>query len=216
MALDLLPSVEQRVRDTISTLFDYVATQGQRPYAGTGERVSQLEHSLQCAALAKKAGADEETILAALLHDIGHFLPQYKDVPTLIAPGGLRVGRKSHDKFGEAYLRQLGFRDKLSGIVGGHVMAKRYLTAVDPAYYDGLSPVSKSSLMYQGGPMTPDEVKARATEPYLQEKLDVRVWDDLAKDPDAVVEGLDFYKTMALKSLTGEFCHTRRRWLRQV
>ncbi len=37
-----------------------------------GEPVSQLEHALQCAQLAVDAGADDQTILAALLHDIGH------------------------------------------------------------------------------------------------------------------------------------------------
>ncbi|MBL6690349.1 MAG: HD domain-containing protein [Pseudomonadales bacterium] len=38
-----------------------------------GEPVSQLEHSLQTAALAVLSGADEPLVLAALLHDIGHW-----------------------------------------------------------------------------------------------------------------------------------------------
>ncbi|MEZ5352906.1 MAG: HD domain-containing protein [Bryobacteraceae bacterium] len=37
-----------------------------------GEEVSKLEHALQCAWHAARACADEELILAALLHDIGH------------------------------------------------------------------------------------------------------------------------------------------------
>ena len=37
-----------------------------------GESVSQLEHALQCAALARRARADDEVVLAALLHDVGH------------------------------------------------------------------------------------------------------------------------------------------------
>ena len=37
----------------------------------SGYRVSRLEHSLQCATRAERDGADEEMIVAALLHDIG-------------------------------------------------------------------------------------------------------------------------------------------------
>lgn len=34
-------------------------------------KLTQLQHGLQCAEQARKAGADEETIVAALLHDVG-------------------------------------------------------------------------------------------------------------------------------------------------
>src|SRR5262245_40077169 len=36
-----------------------------------GEQVDRYEHSLQTATRALRAGADEETIVAAVLHDIG-------------------------------------------------------------------------------------------------------------------------------------------------
>ena len=39
-----------------------------------GYRVDRLEHSLQCATRARRDGADEETVVAALLHDIGDLL----------------------------------------------------------------------------------------------------------------------------------------------
>jgi predicted HD phosphohydrolase len=51
-----------------------------------GEDVSQLQHSLQAASLAVEHGADEPTILAALLHDIGRFIPEAASLPKLIAP----------------------------------------------------------------------------------------------------------------------------------
>jgi len=38
-----------------------------------GEPVTELAHSLQCAELARDAGADEELQLACLLHDVGRF-----------------------------------------------------------------------------------------------------------------------------------------------
>ena len=40
-----------------------------------GYRISRLEHSLQTATRAFKDGADEEMVVAALLHDIGDELP---------------------------------------------------------------------------------------------------------------------------------------------
>jgi len=42
-----------------------------------GYKVSRLEHSLQTASRAERAGADEELVLAALLHDIGDELAPY-------------------------------------------------------------------------------------------------------------------------------------------
>lgn len=42
-----------------------------------GYRVSRLEHSLQCATRARHDGADDEMILAALVHDIGDELAPY-------------------------------------------------------------------------------------------------------------------------------------------
>jgi predicted HD phosphohydrolase len=39
-----------------------------------GEPVTKLEHAEQCAWHAQQAGADEELILASLLHDVGHLI----------------------------------------------------------------------------------------------------------------------------------------------
>jgi predicted HD phosphohydrolase len=39
-----------------------------------GEPVTKLGHAEQCAFHAQQAGADEELILGALLHDIGHLI----------------------------------------------------------------------------------------------------------------------------------------------
>ena len=38
------------------------------------EAVSQLEHALQCAALAMGEDASDELVAAALLHDLGHLV----------------------------------------------------------------------------------------------------------------------------------------------
>jgi putative nucleotidyltransferase with HDIG domain len=146
----MLPSAAAHVEETIRLLFSFIQAQGHTDYIG--ERVSQLQHSLQCAHLASQNnlyGHDHEVILGALLHDVGRFIPAAKDMPKMIAPDGTYVGRSSHEVLGERYLRQLGFSEKVSQLVGAHVIAKRYLTAVEPGYYEALSTTSKRTLQYQ-------------------------------------------------------------------
>ncbi|RFU33027.1 hypothetical protein B7463_g3311, partial [Scytalidium lignicola] len=205
MASTLSPSVQAHAQETITALFSYIRAQGDKDYMG--ERVSQLAHSLQCAHQARLSGADDETILGALLHDIGHFIPVYADMPSMIAPDGLKLGRGSHDVFGEKYLRQLGFSDKICQLVGAHVLAKKFLTATDESYYDSLSERSKHTLKIQGGPFSQEEVEEAKRDPLLQEKLSVRRWDDLAKVPGVAVEPLDDYEVMATESLLKSWSH---------
>ena len=111
-------------------------------------------------------GADDATIAGALLHDVGQFLP-YSDAKDLMT-NGTSVGRASHEKIGEIYLRGLGFPEKVCELVGAHVVAKRcvvfpvdtsscckqilphrYLTAVVPGYLESLSSASNASLKHQ-------------------------------------------------------------------
>src|ERR1700754_308115 len=57
----------QKITDEIMDLYKGY---GGAEYAG--EKVSQLEHMMQAAQLAEEEGYDEEVVLAAFLHDIGH------------------------------------------------------------------------------------------------------------------------------------------------
>jgi predicted HD phosphohydrolase len=222
VAQPVLPSVQRHVQRTIEELFGYLAVQGNSDYLG--EQVSQLEHSLQCAHLATMSNADAQTILAALLHDVGRFisLSNKDDMPAMLADDGKFVGRLSHEVVGERYLRALGFGEKVCQLVGGHVQAKRYLTAVDKRYYDSLSKTSKTTLKYQvseysrvehwigilmgvqGGPFNDEQVREAQKDPWLAEKLAVRKWDDEAKVAGVTVPGLDAYRGMAINCLEGE------------
>jgi putative nucleotidyltransferase with HDIG domain len=140
-------SFEVQARQTVQTLFSYLEAQGQGDYIG--EPISQLEHSLQAAALAKEAESDDETVIAALLHDVGRFIPSAKDMPKMIAADGTFVVTESHELMGEKYLRGFGFSEKICEIVGAHVWAKRYLTATGEGYWKGLSKSSKVTLDFQ-------------------------------------------------------------------
>ena len=118
------------------------------------EEVSQLEHAVQSALLARSEQGSSEAVAAALLHDIGH----------------LGANWLSH-----------AFVPEVTEPVRLHVPAKRYLCATEPGYWDDLSEGSKISLRKQGGPMNKNEVAAFAMLPGYEAALQLRRIDDRAK-----------------------------------
>jgi predicted HD phosphohydrolase len=64
------------------------------------------------------------------------------------------------------------------------VDAKRYLCAVNPGYHDQLSEDSKRSLRLQGGVFDADAAQRFWLLPGAQAAVQLRTWDDLAKQPD--------------------------------
>ncbi|MDX2154388.1 MAG: HDIG domain-containing protein [Bryobacteraceae bacterium] len=153
-----------------------------------GEAVTKLQHAEQCAWHAEQAGADEELILAALLHDIGHLLESEHAVRDE------RVGVINHDAIGAEWLLARGFGPRLAALVGGHVNAKRYLTAVNRDYMARLSPASRETLRLQGGPMAPAAADEFGAQPGARDMLRLRSWDELAKDPDWTGPGVESYR----------------------
>jgi len=139
-----------------------------------GEGVTQNEHAVQAAYLAEQSGADAALITAALLHDIGHLL---HGLPEDIAEQGVDT---QHEALGSAWLSQ-HFGPEITEPVRLHVAAKRYLCAIEHTYFDALSDASKLSLKLQGGPMSKDEAAAFAELPFARDAVQVRRWDDDAK-----------------------------------
>jgi putative nucleotidyltransferase with HDIG domain len=181
---------------TASYLLSVLSSSQNTPYIG--EPVSQLSHSLQAAHLASSASnppADDETIIAALLHDIGQFVPE-DDIAALLATKekirdieseslGSSVGRYAHDELGAQFLSALGFPRKVTTLVGQHVNAKRYLCGIDQGYYEGLSEASKESLRAQGGAMAEQERRGyeeKFGEEWVRDICRLRVWDDTGKE----------------------------------
>ena len=62
--------------NTVEELFALYAEKGDEHY---GESITQTEHALQCAALARRDGASDALIVAALFHDVGHLVADVKD-----------------------------------------------------------------------------------------------------------------------------------------
>jgi gamma-butyrobetaine dioxygenase len=68
-----------------------------------------------------------------------------------------------------------------------HVVAKRYLCAVDPEYRASLSSASVQSLALQGGPFTEEQTREFERLPGYGDAVRLRPWDDAAKQQGIVV-----------------------------
>jgi phosphonate degradation associated HDIG domain protein len=159
--------------------------EGSREYLG--EQVSMAQHMLQTGAAARMAGASRPLVVAALVHDVGHFT-------------GVRSGRdlmrgtdNHHDEAAASWLGRW-FGPAVTEPVRLHVAAKRYLCAVEPEYYDALSEASRYTMGVQGGPMSADEADAFARQPYAEEAVALRRWDDLGKDPSSDGPALEHFR----------------------
>ena len=183
------------IMSPVDRLAELFASEGAAGYLG--EPVTVAQHLLQAGALAATAGAPSALVAAALLHDAGHLRG---DDP--LADSGELSGRElmsgtdnDHGERGAAWLARW-FPPSVTEPVRLHVAAKRYLCAVEPAYFARLSPASVYTLSVQGGPMTAAEAARFAAAPHAADAVAVRRWDDAAKDPAADVPGFDAYRPL--------------------
>ena len=169
--------------DIVDQILELFETRGAAAYLG--EPVSQTEHALQAAYLAVQEGASDALVAAALLHDIGHLLGPEDDP----AERGIDA---VHEDRGCAWLAP-HFGPEVTEPVRLHVMAKRYLCAVDAVYRGLLSPASIRSLELQGGPLNAGDAEAFGYSPHAAGAIRLRRWDDKAKIPCLDVPGLLYY-----------------------
>ena len=176
---------------TPETIVDFLADifvrRGDEEYLG--EPVSMAQHMLQGATLAERQGLREEVIVAALLHDIGHFTSEWGTYH----PDDTQD--RHHEEAGARVLAAF-FPGIVTDCVRHHVAAKRYLCATRPDYLDRLSAASVHTLRLQGGPMSAAEVAAFEANPNLAEIVQVRHLDEAAKDPDLATPGFAHFAPM--------------------
>jgi len=159
----------------VAFIGDIFARCGDEEYLG--EPVTMAQHMLQGATIAAESALPEVIVVAALLHDIGHFTSEF----------GTFSMEDTEDRFHEeagADLLAQFFPSVVTDCVRYHVAAKRYLCATKPEYFQRLSQASIHSLHLQGGPMSADEVAAFEKNPNLREIVQVRYLDEAGKRPD--------------------------------
>lgn len=186
-----MPTVNQSPEEIVSEVFALYELHGDEDYIG--EPVSQLEHMSQAAALAQAEGYDDEVVLAAFFHDIGHLCASADSMDGM--------GNVDHEKLGADYLIERGFSRRLANLVNGHVIAKRYLTFKHPEYYEKLSPASRVTLNFQGGVMSAAEAAEFEQHPDADLIIRMRYWDDEAKLQEIPIDNVDYLKKIALKHL---------------
>lgn len=187
----MMPS---QIDSVVEEIFGLYQKHGADDYIG--EKISQIEHMAQAAQLAEKLGYDEEVILAAFFHDIGHLAEHVTEANDM---GG--YGVKEHEKLGADFLRTRGFSEKIAQLVESHVQAKRYLTFADAGYYEQLSEASKKTLEYQGGRMTEAEARQFEADEFFELKIQMRKWDELAKEEHIPLPDMNKYKEIARRHL---------------
>lgn len=161
--------------------------------AYSGEGVSQAEHALQSAMLAEGEGAAPALVAAAFLHDLGHLMNLQGETPSA------RGIDDMHQYFAIPFLRAL-FPPEVIEPIRLHVDAKRALCALEPDYYEALSPDSRRSLTLQGGVFTRAEAEAFLAKPHAAEALRLRRWDDRAKVPGAATPPLERFLGIAARA----------------
>jgi 2-amino-1-hydroxyethylphosphonate dioxygenase (glycine-forming) len=175
-------------------IMNFYEQHGGEEYAG--EKLTQLEHMVQAAQLAEEQGYDDEVILAAFLHDVGHICEAGHGDNEMDG-----FGIKDHEEIGAAFLKDKGFSKRIVRLVQSHVEAKRYLTLKNPSYYEQLSVASKKTLEYQGGRMEEDEAAAFEQYPLFDLIIKMRKWDEQAKIEHKPVPDLNRYRQMIVDHL---------------
>ena len=185
---------KEEIQRSVNEILSLYQRFGNEDYIG--EPVSQIEHMCQCAQLAEEGGFDDEVILAAFFHDIGHLLEHV--MPSDQMDG---FGVVDHEKLGAEYLRQKGFSEKVAKLVTSHVAAKRFLTYKYPEYFEKLSVASKRTLEFQGGVMSREEAEEFENDELHPLYIQLRRWDEQAKLEHIPLPSLDHYGQMMVKHL---------------
>jgi phosphonate degradation associated HDIG domain protein len=169
----------------IDHIFDTFTRNGDALYDG-GEAVTQSQHALQAATFAEQESKSLTLVAAALLHDYGHVADESEDNIDRPVDG-------KHELVGHQLLKD-HFIDAVTEPGRLHVAAKRYLCAIEPDYFGQLSPVSVRSLELQGGPFSEEQAAAFRSNPHCQGAVQVRRYDERAKDPTMSTPGFEHFR----------------------
>jgi hypothetical protein len=105
-------------------------------------------------------------------------------------------GVTNHEHIGADFALKLGFSERVAKLIRNHVSAKRYLCYKQADYHAKLTDASKTTLRFQGGPMSADEAAAFEADPDFRQMLVMRTFDESAKDPVSSASSLESYAAL--------------------
>jgi len=181
--------------NVVEILFEFLLARGQSNY---DECVTQIQHALQAARLATENNCGDHAVTAALFHDLGHLL-----LDEHATQAGFLQQDLNHEEAGADFLSDY-FPPEVTEPIRLHVAAKRYLCTVDAEYHDRLSDASKRSFQVQGGRLSPAEQARLEANPGLAIALELRRFDDRAKQSDRIVPALETYAACVQRSLRSD------------
>lgn len=185
-------TIEVKSNDSITNfILGLFAERGSQEYMG--EAVTMSQHMEQTAACAVADDAADSLVIAALLHDIGHFVGEH---PIEALENGID---NNHEDVGADYLEPY-YPSSVTEPIRLHVAAKRYLCATDDGYLGRLSDASVNSLNVQGGPMNAAEVQAFESRPHHKDAVRLRLYDDDGKVAGLTIRPVTDYRAI-LESL---------------
>ena len=160
---------------------------------GYGESaVSEQEHALQCAELADAAGADEDLVMASLLHDVARFAVPQEMVLDTLQNTETHGDAKTH---GEQAAHLLGnlLSERALFCIRHHAEAKQYLCQINPAYRAKLADASIATLRIQARQTSPQKLAELSRHRWWKDALRVRAWDDAGKVKGRQTRPVDYW-----------------------
>ena len=164
----------------IEEISDLFGNYGEQFY---GEKCNQRCHAISSAYYAREQGYAENIVVAALLHDIGHFIAHERGYPNCA-----ELGYPEHAILAADWLSERGFPEEITEPIRYHVMAKRYRATTS---HVTLSAASEQTLALQGGRLTVAEAQSFAAHPYFEAAILLRECDDSGKPAEQIDEDIE-------------------------
>jgi len=175
------------VKQTVDKLRKLFADFGEKTY---GEACSQTVHGISSAQHATDKGLPKNLIIAAFLHDIGHFIADQNQLSGLT-----EWGHPDHADIAAQWLTEHGFPDSVVEPVKLHVDAKRYLSRPENQNQTGshLSTASRETLQQQGGYLSDVELEVFLANPWHLPAIQLRHCDDQGKPHTTIEMNIDYW-----------------------
>lgn len=183
-----------RVRPKLVRLVNTIENVYQFTNDMMGEQVTPYEHALQAADMARIAMPEQDNlVIAALLHDIGWVL----------YPESKNPAQESYN-----FLKPI-WGDAVAHPILNLIKAKRFLVAVDAGYSVHLTEASQRRLKEQGGAYSQDSAEyiAFKKDPYFEESIALRIWDDRAKSTTCITRSFADYQELLVEH---SYAHLRK------